>query len=177
VKQLVFPWMEAFVGDRNLTHIYLSGMDRVTHCPSYPVGPCSRDNSKHTYMLFLDKLLGEIVEFLEVRGWWEDTCMVIASDHGYHLGCSVAASMGVKTNNWCCDHPEPWDCEVWDFEHNRSTGTSSGGSRRVTFIVSGGGLERRHRGKTVEEADITDVVPTIARLLDVPFECEGTSIL
>ena len=177
LRKLVFPWMEYFPDTWGLAHAYISGMDAITYCPSYSEAPCGRDGSKHTYMLFLDGLIEEIVQFLKTNGWWEETYIVIASDHGYHLGCTVAAEAGVKTNNWCADHPEPWDCEVWDFEKGRSTGIPSNGCRRTTFILSGGGLDEQYRGQTIEEAEIIDVIPTIAELLDVPYECQGKSIL
>ena len=177
VRELVFPWMECFRDKWNLAHIYISGMDAITRCPSYPEGPCARDGSKHTYMLFLDGVLQEIIQFLKTNGWWEETYIVIASDHGYHLGCTASAAMGVKTNNWCCDHPEPWDCEVWDFEQGKSTGIASNGCKRTTSILSGPALAEEYRGKTIEEAEIIDVIPTIAEFLDVPYECQGKSTL
>jgi len=43
--------------------------------------------------------------------------------------------------------------------------------------LSGGALEEKYRGKTIEEAEIIDVIPTIVQLLDIPYECEGKSIL
>ena len=58
-----------------------------------------------------------------------------------------------------------------------SMGVPSNGPRRITFVLSGGALEERYRGKIIEEAEIIDVIPTIAQLLDVPYECEGRSIL
>ena len=180
LRRLAFPWMEWMEGlhaKRNLMHVYLYGMDEINRCPSYQKGLSEPESSKHTYLLFLDRLVGEMTQFLKAKGLWEETYIVIASDHGYHLGCSVAPGMGVKTNNWCCDHGEPWDCEVWDFENDRSTGIYSGGPRRITFILSGGVLDKESRGKTIEEAEIIDVIPTIAQLLDVPYECKGKSIL
>ena len=161
----------------NLVHVYFPVMDSISRCPSYQEEISEPRSSKHTYMLFLDGLIGEMTQFLKSKGLWEEVYLVVASDHGYHLGCSVAAGMDVKTNNWCCDHPEPWDCEVWDFEHNRSIGVYSGGPRRTTFILSGGGLDEKYRGKTVEEAEIIDVIPTIADLLDVSYKCHGKSVL
>jgi len=107
----------------------------------------------------------------------EKACFIIVADHGYHLGCSEAAEAGIMTNNRCHGHGKPYDCEVWDFENNHSTGIYSGGPRRITFILSGGGLDKKYRGKTIEEAEIIDVIPTIAQLLDVPYKCQGKSIL
>lgn len=163
--------------DFNLIHVYFPMNDLVTFCPSYQSVNPHPLSSKHSYMLFLDKLIGEIVDFLQAENMWDDTYFIIASDHGYHLGCTVAHEMGVETNNWCCDHQPPWDCEVWDFKNNRSTGIASCGPRRITFILSGGGLEEKYRGKFIDEAEIIDVIPTIAQILDIPYKCEGKSIL
>ena len=162
--------------DFNLITLYLSDFDAISYCPSYQKPIPNKYSSKHAGILALDRLLGEIVNTLKSSKYWDRTYIVVASDHGYHLGCSVAKGMGIKTNNWCCDHPPPWDCEVWNFEEDKPTGIYSGGPRRITFIVSGGGLEEEYRGKVIEEAEIIDVIPTIADILDVPYECEGKSI-
>lgn len=177
LRDHAFPWMKEVVPNWNLVHIYFPKMDSIAQCPSYNEGDADPHSSKHNYLLFLDGLIGEIIHFLKAGGLWEETYFIVASDHGYHLGCSFAAGKGVKTNNWCCDHPAPWDCEVWDFGKGISTGMPSNGPRRIAFVLSGGALEERYRGKTIEEAEIIDVIPTIARLLDVPYECEGRSIL
>lgn len=162
--------------DFNLVHVYFPTFDHINQCPSYGAESLYA-SSKHAYMLFLDSLIGEMINLFHAKGIWDDLYFIIASDHGYHLGCSVARSMGVKTNNWCSDHGEPFDCEVWDFKEDRSTGIYSGGPRRITFIVSGGGLGEEYRGKCIEEAEIIDVIPTIADILNVPYKCEGRSIL
>lgn len=166
--------------DWNLLHVYFPLGDTISYCPSYqnlPVNSALRATSKHAYLLLLDKLVGEIINFLKIRNLWDETYFFLASDHGYHLGCSEAYKMGIRTSNWCCDHPEPYDCEVWDFGKDKSTGIYSGGPRRTTFILSGGALEKKHRGKTLEEAEVIDVIPTMAQILDIDYECEGKSIL
>ena len=163
----------------NLTHIYFPVMDGVGHsgCPSYMASAADPRSSKHSYLLYLDQLVGELTEYLQTTGIWEETYLVIAADHGYHLGCSVAAEDGVTTDNQCHGHRAPFDCEVWDFGRNESTEIYAGGPRRVTFIVSGGALEAKYTGKSVEEAEIIDVIPTISELLGIPYECQGKSIL
>ena len=178
LREHTLPWLKD-TPKWNLTLLYFPMMDWIgdSGCPSYAQSDSNPQFSKHSYILFLDKLVGEITEFLEKGHLWEETYLIITTDHGYHLGCSVAAEKGVKTNNQCCGHGTPYDCEVWDFENNQSTGIYSGGPRRVTFILSGGGLDEKYRGQTIEEAEIIDVIPTIAQLLDVPYECEGKSIL
>jgi len=162
--------------DFNLVHVYFPTFDHLLSCPSYQKRK-SILSSKHAYIKFLDEIIGEIIEYLKMKKLWEETYFIIASDHGYHLGCSFCHTAGIKTNNWCCDHDSPYDCEVWDFENNKSTGIASRGPRRTTFILSGGGLEEKYQGRVVEEADIIDVIPTIAQILDIPYPCEGKSIL
>ena len=54
LRELVFPWMEWFPDTWGLAHAYLSGMDAVTYCPSYPGWECRRDCSKHTYIPLLE---------------------------------------------------------------------------------------------------------------------------
>jgi len=145
-------------------------------CPSF-VESNDPKSSKHSYIKFLDGLIGEIIEFLKKENLWKETYLIITSDHGAHLGCSWLAKKGIRTNNWWEGHSKPWDCEVWDFKRNKSTGVYAGGPRRITFILSGGALEEEHRGKYIEEAQIIDVAPTIAHLFGVPFKCQGKSIL
>ena len=41
------------------------------------------------------------------------------------------------------------------------------------FAKIHGGLQR----ETVAEAEIIDVIPTIAELLGIPYDCQGKSIL
>jgi hypothetical protein len=184
LRELVLPWMNRLDNPEvpltwNLVQIYFPVMDGVGHSgvPSYCKPDSNPRSSKHSYLLFLDNLVGELTAYLKKENLWDETCFIIAADHGYHLGCSVAAEAGIGTNNRCHGHGKPYDCEVWDFENNRSTGIYSGGPRRITFILSGGGLNEQYRGKTIEEAEIIDVIPTIAELLDVPYRCRGKSIL
>lgn len=160
----------------NLVYVYFPVMDSVSYCPSYQEPFTDPKSSKHAYMLFLDSLIGEIVKFLKTNKLWDETYFILASDHGYHAGCSVARKAGATTPNRCCDHPPPWDCEVWDFEADKSTGKYSGCARRTLFLITGGALENSLRGKVLKYAEIIDVAPTIAEIIDVPYECEGTSV-
>jgi len=175
-REFVRPYL-ARRRDWNLIYVYFPVMDSVSFCPSYQKYMPHPRSSKHAYMLFLDSLLGEIVEFLKSNKFWDETYLIIASDHGYHAACSTARRMGASSPNWCCDHPPPYDCEVWDFKADKSTGKYSGCPRRVLFLVTGGALSPKLRGKVLRYAEIIDVAPTIADLIDVPYECEGTSIL
>ncbi|RLF22849.1 MAG: hypothetical protein DRN15_07845 [Thermoprotei archaeon] len=117
--------------------MYFPVMDSVSFCPIYQEPMPHPRSSKHAYMLFLDSLLGEIIEYLVYNKLWEETYLILAPDHGYHAGCSTARKLCARSANWCCDHPPPHDCEVWDFEHNKSTGRYSGCTRRTLFLVSG----------------------------------------
>lgn len=163
--------------DWNLVYIYFPLMDSVSYCPCHmDINPHPRA-SKHAYMLHLDDLIGEVISFLKVNRYWDETYLILASDHGYHAACTVARRKGVKTANWCCDHPPPYDCEIWDFERDEPTGRYSGGPRRTLFLLSGGALEEELRGKVLGHAEIIDVAATIADLIDVPYDCAGRSIL
>ena len=175
-RNFVRPYMD-YNPDFNLMLIYFATFDVLNLCPSFVEGEGTNPfTSKHSYMLFLDSIIGEMIEYLKAKRLWDKTYMIIASDHGYHLGCNVARKIGVKSINLCCGHDEPFDCYVWDFKRDSPTDTYSGGTRRITFIVSGGGLGEYYRGKLVEEAEIIDVVPTIAEILEVPYKCEGKSV-
>ena len=175
-RNFIEPYLKDH-SDWDVVCVYFPTNDQVLLCPSYQEKNAHPKTSKHAYMLYLDKLLGEIVKLLKCEGYWKDTIFVIASDHGYHLGCEVCYKEGARTVNFVYDHIEPFDCYVWNFKENRKTEKYSGGPRRVTFIVSGGGLEDYLRGTIVEEAEIIDVVPTITRLLNIPYKCEGKSIV
>jgi len=176
-RDFVRPYMD-FNPDFNLMFVYFPTFDVLNMCPSYLEGEGANPfTSKHLYIKLLDSVIGEMVDYLKARGLWEETVLVLASDHGYHLGCDVARRMGASSANWCCGHDKPFDCVVWDFERDEPTGEYSGGPRRVTFVVSGGGLPEEYRGRVVREAEIIDVVPTIADILEVPYKCEGRSVL
>jgi hypothetical protein len=171
------PWLRKNK-DWDMVHVYFPTNDQVSLCPSYMEGNPHPLSSKHAYMLFLDELLGEIIEFLEAGEFWDETILVLASDHGYHLGCTTAHRVGARSLNWCCDHPPPHDCHVYDFEEDKPLDRYSGCARRITFILSGGGLESAYRGKVVKEAEIIDVIPTIMDLMEIEgYKCDGSSIL
>ena len=174
-REYAKPYLEK-KKDWNLVYIYFPVMDAISYCPSYAEKTANPKETKHSYMLYLDTLIDEVIEFLKSSNVWDETYLILASDHGYHAACTVAKKKGAETPNKCMDHPPPYDCNVWDFQNNRDTGQYSGGPRRTTFIVSGGALEEKFRGKIVEYAEIIDVAPTIAEILDIPYECEGTSL-
>ena len=162
----------------NLAHVYLTTMDGVSLCPSYtPDPPDDCRKTKDAYIKHLDEIVAEMIAFVSEDGGWDRTLIVIASDHGYHAGCTVAKARGAKTANFCADHPEPYDCLVYDFEADKPTNILSCDARRTTCIISGGALAAPFRGAIVPEAEIIDVAPTVADAMGVPFPCEGRSLL
>ena len=164
--------------DWTLAHVYLTTMDQVSLCPSYtPEAPDDCRKTKDAYMLHLDDILKEMIDYLHEDDGWDRTLVIIASDHGYHAGCDVAKEKGAESANYCTDHPPPYDCRVWDFEADKPTDIPSCGPRRTTGIVSGGALAQEFRGTIIDEAQIIDVAPTVADALGVPFPCEGESLL
>jgi hypothetical protein len=178
-RDFALPYLRRRI-DWNLVHVYFPINDIISNCPSYSFWMPHARSSKHAYLLFLDSLLGEIVEFLKFNDLWSETYLILASDHGYHAACSAArnieARIGINSPNWCCDHHPPYDCEIWDFENDRSRGLYSGCPRRTLSIVSGGGLEKSLQGKIIEESEIIDIAPTIADILKIPYKCEGKSL-
>jgi len=40
--------------------------------------------------------MGDIVDFLKIKGFWDDTFLILASDRGYHVACIVAHKMGLR---------------------------------------------------------------------------------
>lgn len=175
-RDFALPYLRRKIPNWNLVYIYFPVNDTVSFCPSYQKTNPHPRSSKHAYILYLDSLLAEILEYLKGNRLWEETYFIIASDHGYHAGCSTARKYGAKNANLCCDHPAPYDCEVWDFEKDCSTGIKSDCTRRTTCIISGGALESEYRGTIVKDAEIIDIIPTIAELIEIPYKCEGKSI-
>ncbi|MBM4044911.1 MAG: hypothetical protein FJ279_07345, partial [Planctomycetes bacterium] len=161
-----------------LAHVYLTTMDGVSLCPSYtPEPPADCRKTKDAYIRHLDEIVKEMIDYVREDNGWERTLIVIASDHGYHAGCTVAKAKGATSANFCADHPAPYDCRVWDFQADRETNIPSNCARRTTCIISGGALAPELRGTVVPEADIIDVAPSVAEALGVPFPCEGRSLL
>ena len=179
-RDLALPYLRK-TKNWNLVLVYFPVNDIVSNCPSYAFWNPHVRSSKHSYIQFLDGLLGEVVEYLKSDGLWDHTYLILASDHGYHAACSAAREVGkmigVNSPNWCCDHLPPYDCEVWDYANDRSKGEYSGCARRVLSIVSGGALDKSFRGKIIGESEIIDIAPTIADVLGIPYKCEGKSLL
>lgn len=170
------PWLKQNP-NWNLVHVYFPTFDTILCCPSYWRQSPHIKANKHAYILHLDGLLDSIVGYLKHKHIWDETYLVVASDHGYHLGCDAAVRGGAPLRNWCEDHYAPYDCMVWDFEQGKPTDMYSGGPRRTTFFISGGAVPKAWRGCTIDTAEIIDVIPTIAEMMQVDYHCEGRSIL
>lgn len=101
---------------------------------------------------YVDGVIGRVIEVLETRGDYDETLLVVLSDHG--------------------------SADVPGVEHRRTiTPDTVGHVAAVPFFVKppggGGGAIDDYRAETI------DVVPTIADVLDVeiPWEVDGTSLV
>ncbi|HOL22961.1 MAG TPA: sulfatase-like hydrolase/transferase [bacterium] len=180
--QTCFKWMMES-HDWKMVLLYLAQYDKTGNCPLFKEG-ASYTEDKHHSLLYLDKLLWMIKEFLKENNWWEETYLFIGSDHGCHYGCNISVEEGRKRGipdkeliNYCSNHQEPYDCYLWDFKRNKSTDKRLDCTRRTTFIISGGGLEERNKGKVIPYGEIIDFAPTIAKLMDIEFPAEGKSLV
>jgi len=52
-------------------------------------------SSKYAGILAIGKLIGEMINIFKALKLWGKMYFIIASDHEYHLGCSVACKMGI----------------------------------------------------------------------------------
>ena len=99
---------------------------------------------------FIDQQLGLLLDWLDRNGGWEDTIVVLTSDHGVHLG----------EHDW-------WDKDTV-FEP----------STRVPLVVHAPAVKmRRHRSP--RPVELLDLYPTLAELADLPApdHLEGRSIV
>ncbi|MFA5645623.1 MAG: hypothetical protein WDA18_04620 [Candidatus Ratteibacteria bacterium] len=181
-SQYAFQWMMNNP-DWKMSLIYLAQYDQTGNCPLYKKN-ASYTEDKHHSLLYLDKLLWMIQEFLKENGWWEETFLFIGSDHGCHYGCDVAVEegreRGIKEEdlrNYCSNHQPPYDCHIWDFTTNRALETRSDCARRTTFIINGGALSSDLRNRVVPSGEIIDFPATIAKLMGIDFSSEGKSVI
>ena len=187
LHQHVMPWMRE---NRDWGMIYMHWVDHDnTTAPAFVENPTHPFDDKHHHLTdYVDKNVGELVQFLKRENFWEDTYLILFSDHGYHLGCTApdAQEMG---QDFCANHMFPHDCFVWDYEKGKRTKRYSGGCRRIFIAISGGALSPDLRGRQVKEgeiidhlydpvdAEIIDIPATIADIYGVPYGGEGESIL
>ncbi len=180
--QNAFAWMQAN-HDWKMVLLYLAQYDKTGNCPIRRQGAAYTED-KHHSLLQLDRYLWMVKMFLRESGWWEETHLCIASDHGCHVGCEVAVAEGRERGipeqelaNYCSNHQEPYDCRAWDFEHDRQLETRTDGPRRTLFMLTGGALAQGHHGRVVPEAEIIDFAPTVAGLMDISHDAQGGTIL
>jgi len=169
--------------DWQMVLLYLAQYDVTGNCPVYKEGAAYMEDKHHSIQQ-LDRYLWVVKTFLEEKGWWDETVLCIASDHGCHVGCNVAVANGRKKGvpeaelpGYCDNHGAPHDCFVWDFEKNTVSDTRCDDCRRTLFMLGGGALEEAQRGKEMAEAEIIDFAPTVAKLMEVELETDGKSVL
>jgi hypothetical protein len=179
--QHCFKWMLENP-DWKMVLLYLAQYDMTGNCPVFRKG-AGYTEDKHHSLIQLDKFLWMIKSFLKEKEWWDESYLFIGSDHGCHYGCNIAVEEGKKQgvkedlSNYCSNHQQPHDCYLWDFEKNRITDKRIDGCRRTAFLIGGGGLPAKLRGKTVDYGEIIDFAPTIAELMDIDFSCDGKSLV
>jgi predicted AlkP superfamily phosphohydrolase/phosphomutase len=187
LHQHVIPWMRE---NRDWGMIYMHWVDHDnTTAPAFVENSTSPFDDKHHHLTdYVDKNVGDLVQFLKAEDFWQETYLILFSDHGYHLNCTVpdAQEMG---RDFCANHMFPHDCFVWDYEKGKTSKIYSGGCRRIFMAISGGALSADLRGRHVEkaeiidhlsapvEADIIDIPATIADIYGVPYGGEGESLL
>lgn len=178
--QSCFKWMSENP-EWKMVLLYLPQYDLTGNCPVYKKN-VSYTQDKHHSLLQLDRYLWMVKTFLTENGWWEKTCLSIASDHGCHYGCNVSVKEGRERkvaekdlDNYCSNHQEPHNCFLWDFEKNRKTSRKLDCCRRITFILSGG-LVKKYRGKIISNAEIIDFAPTLAYVLNLNMQADGKNL-
>jgi arylsulfatase A-like enzyme/tetratricopeptide (TPR) repeat protein len=131
-------WMEKPANSRFFAWLHLYD----PHTPYTPPEPYGRRYAARPYdgeIAFVDSLLGELIRFLEKKGWYSQTLLVLAADHGEDLG----------------DHGE--------YTHGFFVYDST---MRIPLIIktSGG----KFAGKVVADAvESVDIAPTILQLLSL----------
>ncbi|EWH10259.1 sulfatase [Catenovulum agarivorans DS-2] len=109
---------------------------------------------KHSYLAcvsYVDEQIGRIIQALKDQGVYDNTVIILWSDHGFHLG----------------------DMGIWGKASNYEIAT------RVPFIIST--PETRAQGqalKTDALVELLDIYPTAAELANIPMptHTEGTSL-
>ncbi len=87
---------------------------------------------------FVDDQIGKVLDQLERSAYSENTIIVLASDHGYHMG----------QKNWVYKH------SLWEE------------STRIPFVWAGPGIARG--AKVGQPTSLIDIYPTLIDLCDLP---------
>lgn len=184
MEEYAFPWMQANP-DWTCSLIYLPQHDNFKRgSPIWRRNPRTYNEDKHHHLTdYVDGYVGAVTRFLKENGWWQETLLVVGSDHAYHSGCSACPVPPEKKNdpeyrfNHIFDHQGPYDCKLWDSQKNHTTRKLSECCRRITLLLTGGGLPKRFRGTSLDTAEIIDMAPTVMGYLGIPFECDGRDLL
>ena len=80
------PRTPQFNVDPHSTKHWLTRMDPRTMDDSTVAYVDDKFRNRWRSLLSVDDMIESVVEALEAQGEWEDTYLVFASDHGYHLG-------------------------------------------------------------------------------------------
>ncbi len=177
LERFVMPWMKNNE-DWSFVFVHLDDHD-YTLPPVYVPRPTFSTEDKHHHLVdHVDKNIAQIINFLKKEGWWTETFLILCSDHAYHLGCDIDPPMGLsRSTNFCWGHSPPYDCHIWDFKANKPSKKLSQCCRRITFILSGGAVDEKLRGKQIQTAEIIDIPATIADIYSLPYPSDGESIL
>jgi len=111
-----------------------------------------------------ERFIGELLNGLKELDLYDNTVLIIMSDHGTNLG-EHPIPMGTFGESWGCTSPYPEHCTM--YEHDI----------RVLCIIKDRDLPQ---GKVIEGITRTiDIVPTVLELLDinVPVKFDGTSLI
>ncbi|MEM1226427.1 MAG: sulfatase [Planctomycetota bacterium] len=104
----------------------------------------------HACVSFIDAQLSLVFDELQTQGFWDDTIIVLTSDHGYHLG----------------DHFLWGKVTLFDI------------GAKVPFLVRVPGITRPG-SRSNAMVELVDIFPTLSELarLDVPSQAQGSSIV
>lgn len=100
-----------------------------------------------------DEYFGRLLDYFDEHGMWEDTCLVLTTDHGFLL----------SEHDWWGKNVTPYYEEI----------------SHIPLIVHHPGLAERAGTRTSVLTQTTDLMPTILEMFDrpVPEEVRGRSIL
>jgi len=169
------PWMRE---NQDWKIVYMHWVDHDgTAAPAFVAHPKSPYDDKHHHLTdYVDRNVGELVEFLKSEGFWEEMVLILFSDHGYHLNCDAPESREFG-RDFCSNHAPAHDCFVWNYEKGKATTVRSDCCRRTFIILSGGVLPVELRGQQIEKAEVIDVPATIADIFGIQYGGDGVSVL
>ena len=104
-------------------------------------------------MAMCDEYFGKLIDYFDTHNLWEDTCLILTTDHGYLL----------SEHDWWAKNVMPYYEEI----------------SHIPLIVHHHDLNARKGTRTNVVTQTPDLMPTILKLFarDIPPEVQGTSIL